>query len=72
MCGACCAHTQAVLYGIFGAVLVGAGIAYLITRWRRRPLAKLKAAAATATTATNYRDMYRFTETSQVRVCKLV
>jgi hypothetical protein len=55
-----------VLYGIFGAVLVGAGLAYLITRWRRRPLAKLKAAAATATTATNYRDMYRFTETSQV------
>jgi len=60
------AHIQAVLYGIFPAVLLGAAITYCLTRWHKKPLAKLAAAQATADISTNLRDVYRFTQPTQV------
>lgn len=57
---------QAVLYGIFPAVLLGAAITYGLTRWQKKPLAKLAAAQATADISTNLRDVYRFTQPTQV------
>lgn len=59
--------TQTVLYTIFPAVLLGAGVAWMLTRWRNRPLAKLVAAHKTADNATNHREVYRFTDPTQVR-----
>jgi len=61
------AHVQAVLYGIFPAVLLGAAITYGLTRWQKKPLAKLAAAQATADISTNLRDVYRFTQPTQVK-----
>jgi hypothetical protein len=61
-----CSSLQAVLYGIFGAVLLGGGAAVLVTRWRKRHLAKLRAAQQASDLSTNYRDIHRFTEPTQV------
>jgi hypothetical protein len=55
-----------VLYGIFPCVLLGAGLAYGITRWRRKPLKQLREAYQNATNQTNYRDVIRFTDPTQV------
>jgi hypothetical protein len=45
-------------------VLFGAAVAVLLTKWRRKPLKTFKAAQASG--ITNFREVYRFTEATQV------
>lgn len=66
----CCgpAGAQAVLYGIFPAVLLGALLSAAWMRWRRRPLAELAAAfaAQASSSAVNLKDVHRFRDSVEV------
>jgi hypothetical protein len=57
---------QAVLYGIFGAVLLGAALSALRLWWVRRPLAALRAAQHDPEAQRNLKNVVRFRDTAQV------
>jgi hypothetical protein len=59
--------SQAVLYGIFPAVLLGAGLSWAYMRRRRAPLAKLVAAQAAGEASLALREVYRFKDVYEVR-----
>ncbi|KAI8467685.1 MAG: hypothetical protein J3K34DRAFT_523567 [Monoraphidium minutum] len=59
---------KAVLYGIFGAVLVGAGLSAARLWWLRRPLADLAAAKDDPESQRNLAKVYRFRNPGQVEI----
>jgi hypothetical protein len=63
---------QAVLYGIFPAVLVGAGLTWLVILWKRRPLKVLSEAHADMgqTWGNDLKTIYRFSNKEEVRWCR--
>jgi hypothetical protein len=56
-----------VLYGVFPAVLLGAGLSWAYMRWRCAPLAKLVAGQAAGETNVVLKDVYRFKDVYEVR-----
>jgi hypothetical protein len=60
------AAVQYVLYGIFPAVLLGAGITWLVIKYKRQPLKVLASAHAAETWGTDLKTVYRFKNKEQV------
>jgi hypothetical protein len=58
---------QAVLYGIFPAVLLGAALSWAYMKRRRAPLAKLVAGHAAGQASLVLKDVYRFKDVYEVR-----
>jgi len=61
-------RNQAVLWGIFAAVALGAALSALRLWWLRRPLTVLRAAKEDPEAQRNLRNVVRFQGTSQVEV----
>ncbi|GBF97004.1 hypothetical protein Rsub_09801 [Raphidocelis subcapitata] len=59
--------TWAVLWGIFGAVLLGAGLSALRLWWLRRPLEALRRAHGEPEEGRVLKNVYRFRDTAQAR-----
>jgi hypothetical protein len=59
---------QAVLYGIFPAVLLGAAVSWAYMKARRAPLAKLVAGQAAGEANVVLKDVYRFKDVYEVRL----
>jgi hypothetical protein len=58
---------QAVLYGIFPAVLLGAALSWAYMKRRRAPMAKLVAGHAAGEASVVLKDVYRFKDVYEVR-----
>jgi hypothetical protein len=57
-----------VLYGIFPAVLLGAGVSVLNLKWVRRPIPTLQKAFKDPSYINRLKEVYRFSDVEQVEV----
>lgn len=67
-----CLRTQCVLYTLFPAIALGAGLSVARSRYMRRPLATLREAHQDPAVYKDLKAVYRFKDTAQVTYSALL